>query len=322
MLELGCAFATSYDTPKHVAFAEQLGYKRAWLYDSPALYPDVWITLADCARRTSRIELGPGVLVPSLRHPMVNAAAIAHLVHLAPGRVNVSIGSGYTGRVTFGQRPLKWSYVREYVLAVRALLRGETVEWEGGVLGMMHPDAAYAPPRPIDVPILIGTGGPKGNAVAQEVGDGVLVSNVVAGFDRCVVLTFGTVLADGEDPMSERAVATAGHSVSKTLHAMYDRGIDMTALPGGAEWVAATDALPAASRHLAVHDRHLVSLAERDRPMVTPELMRRNGARTEAQWCDHLDRLEANGATEIAYQPAGPDIADELRRFADVAQNR
>lgn len=60
--------------------AETLGYKRAWLYDSPALHPDVWMVLSRCAQRTSRIGLGPGVLVPSLRHPMVNAAAIAELV--------------------------------------------------------------------------------------------------------------------------------------------------------------------------------------------------------------------------------------------------
>jgi 5,10-methylenetetrahydromethanopterin reductase len=68
-----------------VAIAEELGYQRAWLYDSPAVYPDVWMVLSRCAERTSRIGLGPGVLVPSLRHPMVNAAAIAELVGQAPG---------------------------------------------------------------------------------------------------------------------------------------------------------------------------------------------------------------------------------------------
>ncbi|HMO53405.1 MAG TPA: hypothetical protein PJ994_02785 [Tepidiformaceae bacterium] len=40
-MEISCAFATSLDTPEHVADAERFGYRRAWLYDSPALYPDV-----------------------------------------------------------------------------------------------------------------------------------------------------------------------------------------------------------------------------------------------------------------------------------------
>ena len=42
------------DTPDHVALAEELGYRRAWLYDSPALYPEVFMTLARCAERALR----------------------------------------------------------------------------------------------------------------------------------------------------------------------------------------------------------------------------------------------------------------------------
>ena len=41
-MDISCAFATSMDTPDHVARAEELGYRRAWLYDSPALYPEVF----------------------------------------------------------------------------------------------------------------------------------------------------------------------------------------------------------------------------------------------------------------------------------------
>ncbi len=70
-LDLSCAFATSMESHEHARIAEDLGYKRAWFYDSPALYPDVWVQLCRAAERTQRIGLGPGVLVPSLRHPMV-----------------------------------------------------------------------------------------------------------------------------------------------------------------------------------------------------------------------------------------------------------
>src|ERR1700678_2897691 len=97
-MDISCAFATSSDTPKHVELAESLGYRRAWLYGSPALYPDVWMILTRCSERTSRIGLGPGVLVPSLRHPMVNAAAIAQLGDLGADRGAVGIGSGFPRR--------------------------------------------------------------------------------------------------------------------------------------------------------------------------------------------------------------------------------
>src|ERR1700694_3730805 len=139
-LALSCAFATSADSHEHARIAEELGYERAWLYDSPALYPDVWVQLARAAERTSTIGLGPGVLIPTLRHPMTTAAAIATLVELAGvERVAIAMGTGFTGRFTLGQRPLPWARVAEYVKVLRALLRGETVLWEGGKMRMLHP---------------------------------------------------------------------------------------------------------------------------------------------------------------------------------------
>src|SRR3954452_6790611 len=109
-LELSCAFATGLESHEHARIAESLGYRRAFFYDSPALYPDVWVQLCRAAERTERIVLGPGVLVPSNRHPMTNAAAIGTLVSLAgEDRVIVAVGSGFTGRMAMGQRALRWS---------------------------------------------------------------------------------------------------------------------------------------------------------------------------------------------------------------------
>ncbi|HVW33761.1 MAG TPA: LLM class flavin-dependent oxidoreductase, partial [Acidimicrobiia bacterium] len=112
-MRISCALPSSSQVPEFGRLAEELGYFRFWCYDSPALYGDVWVALARLAERTSRIGLGPGVLVPSLRHPMVNAAAIATVAELAPGRLAVAIGSGFTGRMAIGQRPVPWRAVEE-----------------------------------------------------------------------------------------------------------------------------------------------------------------------------------------------------------------
>jgi 5,10-methylenetetrahydromethanopterin reductase len=320
-ITLSCAFATSAQSHEHARIAEELGYARAWFYDSPALYPDVWVQLCRAAERTSRIGLGPGVLVPSLRHPMVNAAAIATLAGIAgPARVAVAVGAGFTGRFTLGQRPMKWADVLAYVRTLRALLRGEQVEWEGGVLQMLQPDG-YGAPRPLDVPIVIAAAGPKGIAAAQEVGDGVFGAPMpIPGFDRSVVLTFGTVLADGEDPGSPRALAAAGHAVPVLFHfALENRRLEL--VPNGEEWAAAYADVPARTRHLALHDRHLIAINDRDRPFVTGELMAGQGlALTRAGWRERIDLLASMGATEIAYQPGGPDIPGELERFIGTAR--
>src|ERR1700756_2636993 len=108
--QLSCAVATTRHSPKHIRVAEELGYSRAWLYDTPQQSEDVWLTLALAAQTTSRIGLGPGVLVPSLRHPMVNARQTRTLQRIAPGRLAVAFGTGFTGRVAMGSRPLQWKY--------------------------------------------------------------------------------------------------------------------------------------------------------------------------------------------------------------------
>jgi 5,10-methylenetetrahydromethanopterin reductase len=171
-MRICCAFATSLDSPEHIAVAERFGYERAWLYDASQHYPDVWMVLALAAARTSRIGLGPGVLVPQVRHPMVNVAGAATLSALAPGRVAVAFGRGFTGARAMSAKPSGWAYVREYVAAFRALLAGETVDWQGERLRMLHP-AGNAPALHSSVPVLIAAGGPKGAGVAHEVGDGL-----------------------------------------------------------------------------------------------------------------------------------------------------
>jgi 5,10-methylenetetrahydromethanopterin reductase len=316
-LTLSCALATSIDSHEHARIAERLGYARAWFYDSPALYPDVWVQLCRAAERTTRIGLGPGVLVPSLRHPVANAAAIATLVSIAgPDRVAVALGSGFTGRLTMGQRPLKWSWVTDYVRVLRALLRGEQAEWEGGVVQMLHPEG-FGARRPIDVPFVIAAAGPKGIAAAHALGAGVFGAPMpVPGFDWSVVLACGTVLADGEDPSSPRVLAAAGHAAPVLFHwALENRRLDV--LPNGEAWAAAYADVPPRVRHLAIHDRHLIAVNDRDRPFVTGALLREQQlALTRAEWRERLALLADAGATEIAYQPAGPDIAGELEAFA------
>jgi 5,10-methylenetetrahydromethanopterin reductase len=327
-MDISCAFATSSDTPAHVELAEALGYRHAWLYDSPALYPDVWMVLSRCAERTTRIGLGPGVLVPSLRHPMVNAAAIAELEGQAPGRVVVAVGSGFTGRMALGQRPMPWRKVADYVRCLRALLAGDTAEWDGAKISMLHLPG-FGAPRPIEVPILIGAEGPKGLAVAAELGDGVFSAAVpqpdaVKVTDWRALLCFGTVLDDGEDLTSPRAIDAAGPGAVVLYHAVYERAgaAAVDAFPGGQSWREAVEAYPEDERHLAIHAGHLVQANPRDEPHVADLIplassMALTG--TAEQVAEKIAGLAEQGVTEIVYQPAGSGIERELEVFASAA---
>ncbi|HZB29343.1 MAG TPA: LLM class flavin-dependent oxidoreductase [Streptosporangiaceae bacterium] len=320
-LTMSCAVATSLESHEHARIAERLGYERIWFFDSPALYPDVWVQLCRAGERTDRIGLGPGVMIPALRHPMVSAAAIATLASLVgQERLAVGVGSGFTGRLAMGKRPMPWAQVAEYIRVVRALLRGERTEWDGAAIEMLH-SPGFAPSRPIEVPFVVGAQGPKGIAVARELGDGVFGAPIpVPGFDWSAVLTFGTVLDEDEDPGSERSLAAAGHAAGVLLHFAAEFGrLDL--IPGGREWAAGYDAVPREHRHLAMHEGHLVAINEHDRPFVTGELLGGLGmALDRAGWREKLAQLEQGGATEVVYQPAGPDIPRELETFAAVAQ--
>jgi 5,10-methylenetetrahydromethanopterin reductase len=103
--------------------------------------------LALAAERTDRIGLGPGVLVPTLRHPMVNASGAAALSALAPGRVAVAFGTGFAGARAMGAKASTWSYLRDYVRAFRGLLRGETVDWTAAGCACCIPPATPRPDR-------------------------------------------------------------------------------------------------------------------------------------------------------------------------------
>jgi 5,10-methylenetetrahydromethanopterin reductase len=245
---------------------------------------------------------------------MTTAASIAGLEALAPGRIVVGVGSGFTGRHTLGKRPLAWATVANYVRTVQALLRGEQTEWEGAITQMLHPEG-FGAARPVEVPWVVGVQGPKGQAVAHEVGDGAFSLFPLEGFGWMVQLAFGTVLDEGEDAGSERAIAAAGPAVAVLLHGSYEQGA-----PLDANWAAGIETIDERTRHLAVHDRHLVSVTEHDRPYITGDLIRAftyTGTRGEV--AEKIATAGAAGVTEIAFQPAGPDIPRELEVFAQAA---
>ena len=324
-MRVSCSFPPSIHTPAYAAIAEDLGYERVWLYDSPALYHDIWVTLARIAERTDRVGIGTAVLVPNNRHPLVTASAIATIEELAPGRLAVAIGTGFTGRMAMGKAALSWKFVGDYVVTLRALLRGEATEVDGAMVKMIHP-RGFAPDRPIDVPIVIAANGPKGFAVAKELGDGVMT--IMGGnpeFEWCATLVFGTVLDDGEAPTDDRVIAAAGAALTVVYHGMYEGSPDaVDGLPGGVEWRARLEAIPIETRHLATHEDHLVRVTARDAPVIDGNLLPAfTWTGSPAEIKDRVDSAAASGVTELIYQPIGEttaEIARELRAFHTAVQ--
>jgi 5,10-methylenetetrahydromethanopterin reductase len=319
-MDLSCGLPPGPETVRLARLAEALGYRRVWLYDSAALYGDVWVALAELAAATRRVGLGPAVLVPGFRHVLTNASAIASLEQRAPGRLAVAIGTGFTGRYALGQPPLPWAAVEQYVAALRGLLRGDTVSVDGAAVRMLHPPG-FAPPRPLETPILVAANGPKGLEVARKHGDGVMcIAGPRPGFRWCAVFGFGTVLDAGETPASPRAFEALAPALAVLYHGSYEAGAErVDALPGGRAWREEIEQLPAELRHLAVHEDHMVRATSRDRRHLSPALAGATFTGTRAALRQRLAELERGGASEFVYAPHGPDPARELRAMAEAA---
>src|SRR5262245_38423080 len=158
---------------------EAAGFDGVGILDSQLLCRDTFVTLGQAATHTSRLNLFPAVTNPFTRHASVMAGAIQTVEELAPGRVKMVIGTGYTSASTIGRRPATLTEMRACFRAVRALLAGEVVDFDGtpGRLG-------YASGRRI--PLLMAASGPKAIEVAGEIADGVLL---LVGFNRGIVET-------------------------------------------------------------------------------------------------------------------------------------
>ena len=101
-MDYGIFLAPFADSWKVVKRAEELGYRRAWFYDTQLLNAELFVSMAAAAMQTSYDPPGTGVLIPSNRIAPVAASALASLNALAPGRIDFGISTGFTARRTMG----------------------------------------------------------------------------------------------------------------------------------------------------------------------------------------------------------------------------
>jgi 5,10-methylenetetrahydromethanopterin reductase len=174
-MDFGINLATSADSWKVVKRAEELGYARAWFYDTQLLNADMFVAMGATAVQTTKIRLATGVLIPSNRIAPVAASALASLNALAPGRIDFGISTGFTARRTMGLRPVKLDVMKEYVRVVQRLLAGETLEWafegERRKIRFLNPELdVFNVKDPI--PLHVSALGPRGRQLTAELDAG------------------------------------------------------------------------------------------------------------------------------------------------------
>ena len=317
--------------------AEELGFARAWFYDTQTLSADPFVAMAAAAMKTTKIRLGTGVLIPSNRLASVTANAFASLNKLAPGRIDFGVRTGFTGRRAMGLGAVKLADMEEYVRVVMALLRGDTVEAEierkKRLIRLLNPELGLVNTHD-PIPLWVAASGPRARALTAKLGAGWIatagdVEGAVAAMadmqerrraagreaERldAVVLTGGAILEECEPADSPRAIAQAGPRAAMLLHRAADAalaGLPMMAPmpPEVAETVAgyvelARKFTPQGAHYLENHRGHLMFVKPEERRFVTAELIRRTTyTATEREIKGRFAALADAGYSEVAVQ--------------------
>jgi 5,10-methylenetetrahydromethanopterin reductase len=150
--------------------------------------------------------------------------AIATLDEISDGRAILGIGAGISGFAELQidrRKPAR--AMREAIALIRALLRGETVDFHGEVVSLNQGRLSFPAPRAL-IPVYVASNGPLGQRVAAEAADGVIVE-ACASVEE--VRALRAVIEDaarqvGRDPRVVRIVARLNTCVATDGQAARD----------------------------------------------------------------------------------------------------
>jgi 5,10-methylenetetrahydromethanopterin reductase len=333
-VDFGINLATSADSWRVVKRAEELGYARAWFYDTQLLNADLFVAMGAAAVQTSRIRLATGVLIPSNRIAPVAASALASLNALAPGRIDFGISTGFTARRTIGLGPVTLDDMAEYIRIVQRLLAGDTLEWafegkrrkirflspEVGVVNLSDP-----------IPLHVSALGPRSRRLTARLGASWICAAGHLGAAKAAIadmqaawhaagvdpagrvataFTGGCVLAEGEAFDGPRARAQAGPHATVALHNGVEiaefgnmgRSVPPSLAPLLERYRQIYDTYePADARYLSNHRGHLMFLRPEEQEVCTADLIRTmtfTGTRPELP--ERIRELRAAGYNHFA----------------------
>ena len=155
--------------------AEECGLEELWLWED--CFREGGLTSATAALAwTDQLRVGIGLLPMPLRTVAVTAMEVAAVQRMFPGRFHLGVGSGvpYWMAQAGAKVASPLSLMREYLPALRSLLRGDELTVAGDYVKLDRVQLDWPPTEP--VPILVGAGGPKALSVSGEFADGTILT--------------------------------------------------------------------------------------------------------------------------------------------------
>lgn len=175
-LKFSVGLQGSYPVRDYISKAqriEEFGFDEVHVYDD-LMFKPTWPLLTLIGEHTSSIKVGPGIITPQIVHPCYHAGNLAELDELTEGRAVLGIARGafweFLG-IEKQTRPI--TMVREAIQLIRRLLSGDRTPFHGEVFTATEELFFRFEPLRKEVPVFIGTWGPKMCQLAGEIADGV-----------------------------------------------------------------------------------------------------------------------------------------------------
>ncbi|MFE1320217.1 LLM class flavin-dependent oxidoreductase [Kitasatospora phosalacinea] len=294
--------------------AEELGFDELWVVEDLGWRGGI-AQAAGVLAATERITVGLGILPAGARNACFAAMELATLAQLHPGRLTAGVGHGM--RDWMDQAGGAWpasplTLLREYATALRALLRGQDGPADGRYV-RCHGVRLTETPEVVP-PVVLGVRGPRSQALAGEVADGLLLAEPAApayvaaslrhlGRTDAQVVTYDVAAVD-EDGEAAVARVRAG-----------------LAAIGEPDWAPHIDPLPFAAEFRA-HRAACADGAQFARTMPAEWVRALAVTGTPAQARAAIAARHAAGATCVVLAPAGPDPLGALKSLALALPDR
>lgn len=328
-LRLGTAVFADMKLPRALEWArdaEAAGFEWIGIPDSPMLIRELFVTCTALALDTERVAFAPMVTNPVSRHPSVTAGAVFTLEDIAPGRVSVGIGSGDSALYGVGLQGAKVDLIREYILAVKGLLRGEEVTWQGQSFHAAWND--WAPP--VDVKFYVSCHGPRTMKMAGAVADGVISGHGLLPENIQYVkdMVAEGAREAGRDPSEVdiwwHPFVTLAPSIEDevfagfTTHFLTRFTMEGKQIPE--EFKAPIRQMAEEAGRLETHGRINPELAHMAKETGLLEyLSKREGGFVgpPEAWRDRIEELRSHGADSLILAPLGPNGHEMMRALAE-----
>ncbi|MBK6013974.1 LLM class flavin-dependent oxidoreductase [Streptomyces sp. MBT53] len=300
----------------YVRRAEELGFDQVWVVEDLGWRGGV-AQAATVLASTTSLTVGIGIMPAGARNVCFAAMELATLAQLHPGRLIAGVGHGMPGWMrqagSWPASPL--TLIKEYAAALRLLVAGKPGPANGRYVrceGVIITEVPEIVP-----PVVLGVRGPKSQAVAGEVADGLLLAEPAApGYITASLRNLGAAAANSPEIVVYDAAA-----VDDDEEAALDRVRTVLESVGEPQWAAHIDPLPFAAA-LRAHRAASTDARHFARTMPAEWVRGMSISGTPAQARAAIDARHAAGATSVVLAPAGPDPLAALDSLARALPDR